>query len=145
MILVVTATDEYGSDLGLLSGPTVPTWGGAQAGLPGKAFAKVLQDVQSGQAPVVSYWKQTLIASDNRLPALGSDRSTYAFASPSAAGTVTVTAELRFRRVFQEVIDKRGWAKEDILMEQAQLVLETAAHQKIMLPIVLRNTPTDQE
>jgi hypothetical protein len=145
MILVVTATSELGTNLDLLSGPTVPAWGGAQAGLPGQAFAKVLEDVQTGQSPVVSYWKQTLIASDNRIPALGSDRSTYAFAGPSAAGPVTVTAELRFRRVFQEVIDERGWDKEDILMEQAQLVLGTAAHHKIMLPLVLCNTLTDNQ
>lgn len=141
MILVIAATDEYGTDLDLLSGPTVPTWGGAQSGSPGKAFAKVLRDVQTGEAPVVSYWKQTLIASDNRIPALESDSSTYTFAGPATSGAVTVTAELRFRRVFQEVIDARGWDKEDIVIEQEQIVLGTEAYQKVMLPLVLHNAP----
>jgi len=66
-ILAVTATDEQRQTLVQLSGPTVPDWGGTQAGLPGKAFAKVLRDVETGESLVVSYWKQALIVSDNRI------------------------------------------------------------------------------
>jgi hypothetical protein len=119
LILTVVAEDGQGQALTLQAGPLVPEWGGAQAGLPGKAFAKVLRDVQSGEAPVVSYWKQALIASDNRIPALGSDRSAYTFAAPPAGGAVTVTAELRFRRTFQAVMETKGWNEPDIVMEQA--------------------------
>jgi len=55
MILAVTATGGQGQALSLQGGPTVPDWGGAQAGQPGTAFAKVLHDAQTGESPVVSY------------------------------------------------------------------------------------------
>jgi hypothetical protein len=124
LILTVLATDGQGQTLPHQDGSHVPAWGGAQAGLPGKAFAKVLRDVQTGEAPVVSYWKQALIAGDNRIAALGSDRSVYAFAAPPAGGPVTVTAELRFRRAFQAVMDAKGWNEPDIVMEQIQTTVE---------------------
>ena len=58
MLLTVRATVGQGQMLVPLSGSKVPDWGGAQAGQPGKALAKVLSDVESGASPVVSYWKQ---------------------------------------------------------------------------------------
>lgn len=58
MILTVVVEDEQGRTVARAGGPVVPGWGGPQAGLPGNAFAKVLRDVESGRAPVVSYWKQ---------------------------------------------------------------------------------------
>ena len=118
LILTVVAEGEQGLALPLQSGPVVPTWGGDQAGLPGRAFAKVLRDAQTGEQPVVSYWKQSFIVSDNRLPALGNDRSTYTFALPSGGGAVTVTAELRFRRIFQAVMEAKGWNEPDVVMER---------------------------
>jgi len=122
--------------LGQVGGPAVPAWGGAQAGQLGKAYAKVLRDVATGEAPVVSYWKQTQIVSDNRIAALESDASTYTFAAPRAGGTVTVTAELRFRRVFQEVADARGWDVPDIVMEEQETVLVAAPWWAVYLPLV---------
>jgi hypothetical protein len=141
MILVVEATGGQGQALTLLDGSTVPGWGGAQAGLPGKAFAKLLRDAQTGEWPVVSYWKQTFLVSDNRIPAMGSDASTYEFALPSASGAVTVTAELRFRRVFQGVTDARGWDKPDIVMEEAWAMLPVAPWIETFLPLALRDAP----
>jgi hypothetical protein len=141
MILVVTAANGLGQGLPLQGGEIVPDWGGAQAGQPGKAFAKVLRDVQTGEWPVVSYWKQALIVSDNRIPAMDSDISAYDFGAPFAGGTVTVTAELRFRRVFQEVMDERGWDTPDILMEAEQVVLVTQPWWEQFLPLVIRNGP----
>ena len=78
----------------------------------------MLRDVQTGEAPVVSYWKQALITGDNRIPAMGSDTSVYTFAAPPDAGQITVTAELRFRRAFEAVMDTKGWNEPDIVMEQ---------------------------
>ena len=123
LILTVQARDELGQSLAQQSGPVVPEWGGAEAGLPGKAFAKVLRDVQTGMAPVVSYWKQALIESDNRIPAMGVDTSEYTFAAPAAGGQVTITAELRVRRTFQAVMEDKGWEDPDIAMEWAQTTL----------------------
>jgi hypothetical protein len=138
MILAVTATAALGQPLPQLGGPTVPDWGGAQAGLPGQAFAKVLQDVQTGAKPVVSYWKQALIVGDNRIPADGVDRSVYIFAAPAATGPVTVTAELRFRRLFQAEMDARGWPTPDIVMEWAQVAMPLQPWGKAFLPLVMR-------
>jgi hypothetical protein len=122
LILTVAAEDGQGGALPLQAGPTVPAWGGDQAGLPGRAFAKLLRDVQSGQWPVITYWKQALIVGDNRIPALGNDRSIYVFDLPPGGGPVTVDAELRFRRAFQEIMEAKGWDQPDIIMEQVQVV-----------------------
>jgi len=119
LILVVSATDAEGRTLPLLEGPTVPKWGGDQAGLPGKVFAKVLQDVKSGKYPVVSYWKQALIVSDNRIPALESDLSRYVFALPEGDDRVQIKAMLIFRRLFQPLADAKRWDSPDIIMAEA--------------------------
>jgi hypothetical protein len=138
MILTLTAVDERGQELPLVQGPTVPAWGGAQAGLPGKAFAKLLRDVASGDLPVISYWKQTLVAGDNRIPALQCDTSSYLFATPRTAGTLTVTAELRFRRAFQQTMDARGWETPDILMEERTITVQPQTWRHLYLPLLIR-------
>ena len=63
--------------------PLFPNGAARRPGLPGRAFAKVLRDVVSGEYPMVSYWKQALIISDNRIPAFGTDASVYSFAVPA--------------------------------------------------------------
>jgi hypothetical protein len=136
VLLTVQAQDADGRLLSRQGGPQVPAWGGAQAGLPGKAYAKVLQDVATGAAPVVSYWKPTRILTDTRLPAMGEDISRYAIVPPRAGGPVTVTVELRFRRVFQEIADLRGWAVSDIVMATETVRLETHAVRRLFLPVV---------
>jgi hypothetical protein len=138
MILTVSARDGQGHPLDQETCPLVPEWGGAQAGLPGKAFAKVLCDVETGEAPVVSYWKQALIESDNRIPAMASDVSTYDFVAP-AAGQVTVTVELRFRRAFQAVMDARGWETPDVVMERAVHSVPLQPWWQAYLPCLLRS------
>jgi hypothetical protein len=87
---------------------------------------------------VASYWKQTLIASDNRIPAFESSRSVYAFANPATAQTVTVRAELRFRRVFQDLSDAKGWDTPDVVMEMAELHLSAVPWRQVFLPLVRR-------
>jgi hypothetical protein len=123
LILIISAFDGGGQPLSYLGGSTVPVWGGDQAGLPGRAFAKVLRDVQTGDMPVVSYWKQCLLDSDNRIPALAADTSAYTFTLPSAGGAVRIEAELRFRRTFQAIMDAKGWHEPDIIMEQVEKVV----------------------
>jgi hypothetical protein len=122
LILTVEAL-AGGGPLPLVHGPAVPFWGGEQAGLPGAAFAKLLRDIESGDWPVVNYWKQALIVDDTRIPALGSHRSVYTFAAPTGSDPITVTAELRFRRLFQATLDAKGWDTPDIVMERVQTEL----------------------
>ena len=118
LILIVQATDSRGEPLPLVGGSTVPDWGGAEAGLPGRLFAKVLQDVRSGEFPVVSYWKQAVILSDNRIPAFDTHISNYIFAVPADRGAIQIKANLIFRRLFQPLAQKKGWMVPDIIIAQ---------------------------
>ena len=53
---------------------------------------------------------------------------------------LTVTAELRFRRAFWELMENKGWNTQDIVMEQSQIVLTTRPYWCWFLPFVL-NSP----
>lgn len=136
LLLTVLAGDEQGQALVQSAGDVIPPWGGPQSGLPGKTFAKVLQDAQSGEMPVVSYWKQSLIASDNRIPALATDKSQVRFRLPATAGTVTVQAELRLRRLFYDLALEKGWETADIIMETATATLQPRAVYSMHLPFL---------
>ena len=138
MILTVAASDGDGQALHQVGGDIVPEWGGAQADLPGKTFAKVLKDALSGEYPVVSYWKQTFIVSDNRIPAMDSDTSTYLFAVSQTGGEITLTVQLLFRRNFQAEMDARGWNSPDILMKQIQTNIIAAPYWRVFLPGISR-------
>jgi hypothetical protein len=116
LLLEIIAVDDAGRELGLTSGPTIPPWGGDLAGRPGTGYARILEDVVTGEAPVVSYWKQALVRSDTRLAALASDRSTYRFADPG--GGITVTASLRFRRLFAPLAARYGWDLGELVVAQ---------------------------
>jgi len=122
LLLVVSAEDASGQPLTQLIGPTVPVWGGSYAGLPGVGFAKVLQDVETGEAPVISYWKQALIESDNRIVALETDVSTYTFQLNGAAATVSV--KVYFRRLFEPIADRYGWDLGEVVMEERVVTVD---------------------
>lgn len=124
LILLVQAQDTDGQPLVLASGPTIATWGGEgnsengyYAGLPGVLYTKVLSDYFTGETPAYSYWRQTRLVSDNRIPALATDESIYAFDLPWDVGSVTVDVRLYLRRAFIELMDLKGWDTPDILME----------------------------
>ena len=138
LILVLQVVDELGNPLTYLVGPSVPEWGGSEAGLPGTAYAKVLQDVITNQYPVVSYWRQTHILSDNRIPALGIAVSTYIFSNPGHGGMVTISAALFLRRTFQAEMDARDWHAADIPMEETTQTLPTEARWMQFFPMVVR-------
>ncbi len=130
MILLVEARDRQGQPLVLQSGPTVPEWGGVgnpvdgyYAGLPGKIYAKTLMELWTGIYPSGAYWNPTRVISDNRIPAFGSDTSTYVFETYKASETseVSVTVTLLFRRAFIELMEQKGWGVADILMEQEEI------------------------
>ena len=145
MILVVKATDAEGQELPLVSGPTVPEWGGVGSqpddygGKPGKGYAKVLRDRETGEWPVVNYWKQAFIHSDNRIAAGATDGSHYEFELPAATGDrrmvraradkglpqaiqVRVEATLLFRRLFIAQAREKGWDQPDIVMARREVL-----------------------
>jgi len=122
LLLVVSAEDGGGQTLTQLAGPAVPVWGGSYAGLPGTGFAKVLRDVETGEAPVISYWKQALIESDNRIAALETDVSAYSFQLSGAAATVSV--RVYFRRLFEPIADRYDWDLGEVVMEERVVTVD---------------------
>lgn len=84
--------------------------------MPGMAYAKVLRDALTGELPVVSYWKQALVDSDNRIPAFGSSETVYDYDLP-AGSEYTLDVRLLFRRVFADLAAQKGWDTPDLLME----------------------------
>ena len=129
LILLVAVTDPIGQPLRQVAGPTVPEWGGRgnpaegnYAGLPGKAFAKVLEELWTEVSPTAAYWNPTRLVSDNRLAAYATDASRYTFLAP-AEGDAVVKVTLWFRRAFKPLMDQKGWEAPDILMAQEQIRL----------------------
>jgi nitrate/TMAO reductase-like tetraheme cytochrome c subunit len=130
LILVVLATTTEGRPLSLLAGPTIPAWAGIgdpakgnYAKLPGKAFAKVLEELWTEVSPTAAYWNQTRLVSDNRLAALATDASHYVFAAPEKA-RVLVKVTLLFRRAFKGLMEQKGWDVPDIVMAEESFVLK---------------------
>jgi len=128
MILIVTATDSTGQPLSLHEGPVLPAWCGVgdpaegyYAGLPGKAYAKLLQELWTELLPSGAYWNPTRVVSDTRLAAMTMDRLRFSF--ESADGEAHITVRLLFRRAFKELMDQKGWTDEDIQMEETQLMV----------------------
>ncbi len=127
MILLVQATGPDREPLAQMDGPTVPEWGGVgdpaqgyYAGLPGKGYAKILMELWTEISPSGAYWNPTRVVSDNRIPAMGSDTSTYTFAAPMD-GNATIKATLLFRRAFITLAEQKGWDVPDILMAQTTI------------------------
>ena len=96
---------------------------GRQAGVPGTAYAKILQEFWTEVTPTGSYWNPTRILSDNRIPAMGSDKTTYTFQSRETLKTAKISATLLYRRAFIEIMDQKGWEAPDIIMEKETIEL----------------------
>jgi hypothetical protein len=129
LILVVKAFDEEGSEILLSDGPVLPDWcgvgdpqSGNYAGLPGKVYIKLLQEVWTGIMPSGAYWNPTRVVSDTRLAALESDTSLYTFITP-VNQKVTVEVSLLYRRAFLELMNQKGWGMPDILIESETKIL----------------------
>ena len=127
LILVVQAVDMNGVNLQFIAGPVIPDWGGIgnpeegyYAGLPGKGYAKILQEVWTGVSPTGAYWNPTRVISDNRLSAFESDENTFAFAA-SANGESLVSVTLIYRRAFIELMDQKSWNFPDIIMNKVEI------------------------
>lgn len=126
ILLLVSAT-AGDDELPLVEGTRVPLWGGEgrdeddHAGKPGKGFANALRDRWSRQAPTIAYWRPTETESDNRIPAMQTDSSTYVFARPRS-GPVRVVARLLYRRTFRDVARAKLWTDRDLVMQQKEVI-----------------------
>jgi hypothetical protein len=120
LILVVTPTTKDGTVLAQLptgenGGPRVPDWGGAGsagggnfAGLPGKGYARVLDDENLVENVLFT---EALYEFDTRIAAGATDASTYRFALPKdwAKRDVRIATALWYRRAFKPLADQRKW------------------------------------
>jgi hypothetical protein len=125
LILLVRAYDKNGSQLSLKSGPVLPEWcgsgspaDGSYAGLPGKVYAKILEETWTGVTPSAAYWNPTRIVSDTRIEAFKSDIGEFLFAA-SDPEAVRIEAVLLYRRAYKKLMDQKGWNEPDIVMESA--------------------------
>jgi hypothetical protein len=123
LILVVKATDSHGHVLQQSDGPVIPQWCGVgdpnegyYSGLPGKAFAKVLEELWTEVSPTGAYWNPTRLLSDNRIAAFATDSSKYTFITDRNDRT-TVNVVLLFRRAFIDLATQKDWEIDDIVME----------------------------
>jgi hypothetical protein len=137
--LVVTARDRYGRLLRQTTGPVVPSWGGVGdpadgylAGLPGRIFAKILQENSDffhlfPTAHKVYFpapqWRPVAILEDTRIHAMKTDRSLYTFSTPRYAGDVNIEVKVLFRRFFKSDMDAKGYDIPDIIMNEWQTVI----------------------
>jgi hypothetical protein len=126
MLLLVEATDRNGQRLTLVKGEKLPEWAGVgpenkgnYAGLPGRGYAKVLKDLllypDRGRSRdfVFEYpaphWRPTLIEYDSRIPADGTDITSYQFqVLESTPKPIQVTTRLIYRRAYKKWIDAKG-------------------------------------
>lgn len=130
MILLIDAVDESGNMLLQTSGETIPFYGGEgdpaegyYAGLPGKIYMKVLQEIWTEIYPSGSYWNPTRMLSDNRLMPFEVDKTSFDF-QMGKAESAEIRIRLIFRRATKELIDLKGWESPDILMEEITLQVE---------------------
>jgi len=128
LILLVEATDADGNPLAYLGPEFVPDWGGVgeasagnYAGLPGKGFARILEDWE-GEAPAPPWRNGIRVRSDNRIGAGETDRSLYLFTPSTNSGPVQVKARLIHRRIFKAWADAKGFDPVDTPMAEASAV-----------------------
>jgi hypothetical protein len=129
LILVVEVEDMEGGRYPLIEGSVLPDWTGVgnpdegyYAGLPGEAYAKILQEVWTMVYPSAAYWNPIILLSDNRIAAFETASSTYRFSS-SKEEAVNIRVRLIFRRAFIELVDQKGWDTPDILVYEENLPL----------------------
>ncbi len=117
ILLSVKAFDKDGNLLPLITGPLLPNWTGDYKNTPGIYFTKILEELWTEVSPSGSYWMQTRIIEDTRLPALETRKTEFVFEYPEDS-IVTIDASLIFRRAFFDIMQQKGWNTPDILMEQ---------------------------
>jgi hypothetical protein len=123
LILVVRAYGSNDYELPLQEGPVLPEWcgsgdpeDGCYAGLPGKVFVKLLEEMWTGVSPTAAYWNPTRVVMDTRLGAFESDIGEFLFVAPES-GDARIEAVLLYRRAYKELMDLKGWSEPDIVME----------------------------
>jgi hypothetical protein len=111
VILVVTATGDDGQALRAIDGPRLPRSTGKWSGASGSLYAKELID-DRGHSPI-PFWLHVDKVRDTRLIPERAERSVFLFPPHSQ-----VTAQIWYRRFWQEVADSRAWKDNDLLVAE---------------------------
>jgi hypothetical protein len=121
VMLLVEAADSHERPLKMLSGTRLPAWAGQGnpakgnfAGLPGKVFARVLQDDRGNLN--VPFWKATGVAFDSRIRPKKTVTLEFTFAVKDPDDEPTAKAKLIYRPVFKDLAAIKNWKTEDILI-----------------------------
>jgi len=123
MLLIVEAEDQNGEPLVLAGGPVLPEWAGDLKNLPGKYYAKILEQLWTEISPSGAYWAQTRIVEDTRLAALETDKSIYTFEVSEETEDTIIKVKLIYRRAFFDLMEQKGWNTPDIEMESKTIEL----------------------
>ena len=119
LMLVLNVRDENEKPLKMIKGKRLPDWTGKgkrvlgnYAGLPGVAFAKVMQDAKGNLN--VPFWNATSIAVDNRIRPKSTVTYQWRFALNDADSEPTANASLIYRPVFKNLAKSKKWIVDDI-------------------------------
>ena len=142
LVLLVQARDQAGRALELIDGGKVPVWAGEgpeefgnYAGLPGRGYAKILvtpvaypadptfNDRRTPFYPA-PHWRRIIVESDNRLPAGGSDATTYIFRMGPEIASAKVHVRLLHRRTFRSWLDPQTRFEGDLLLAEKKHSLQ---------------------
>jgi hypothetical protein len=131
MLLVISALRGTNM-LAQISGETIPHFGGVgeaaqgnYAASPGKAFALVTRNGNTGEWPAPN-WQATEIFYDSRIPANHTDSSEYRFLIPGS-GQLDISARLLYRAVYKSWADAKGWDLREYLMADTAFTLQVTA------------------
>jgi hypothetical protein len=129
MLLIIEVIDSQGIPLEQQNGPILPEWAGVgetddgyYAGLPGKAYALLLQELWTEISPSGAYWNPTRVVEDTRLEPFEEDFSSYLFDFPENK-EVVIRVRLVLRRAFIELMDQKGWSDPDITMAEQVITI----------------------
>jgi hypothetical protein len=118
LVLVVTATDANGQRAELQDGARLPKSAGKWSGCAGALYAKQL--VGEKERMPIPFWLHVAKIEDTRLSPEKLDRRSFLFAGTARQ----VSAQLWYRRFWQEVADMRGWTDNDLLILEKTLKWE---------------------
>lgn len=149
LILVVTATDQFGFPLPQVSGEQLPEWAGmgsqtgveGYAGRPGIIFANLLVEEATNQSPTASYWNQIKYAfttedgknSDTRLAPGEPQVNNFSFAVPDF-GEMHITVKLIYRYAFFDLMDQKDWMRPDVVVAVADCRMSLEQGDKMDCP-----------
>jgi hypothetical protein len=124
LLLIVQGLNAKGERLSLKRGGTLPGSAGRMANLPGKLFAKQIEDLE-GRKPA-PFWRPSRDVADSRLQPGQVDTAQWSFAADAAHH---LRVRLIYRRFFQSVAETKGWPDNEIVVVDETLTAPPAGQE----------------